>query len=63
MAKRKRHAHHKGHKTYKPKGGKTLYGKCLSKHMRGKHPKSKSAKSKMMKSANRACRPFLCRRK
>lgn len=58
MAKRKRTSHN----SYKPKGGKTLYGKCLSKALKGHHPKGKAAKSKLFKGALRKCKPILCRR-
>jgi hypothetical protein len=60
MAKRRTH---KSRKSYKPKGGKTTYGQCLSRHMKGKRPKGKAAKAKMMRSANKACRPILCRKR
>jgi hypothetical protein len=60
MAKRRTH---KSRKSYKPKGGKTTYGKCMSMALKGKHPKGKAAKSKLFKGALKRCRPILCRKK
>lgn len=60
MAKRRAH---KKRKSYTAgRGGKTLYGKCLSKALKGHHPRGKAAKSKLFKAALKKCRPIMCRR-